>query len=107
LKINGDAIYDTRPWQIFGGKTRSGKDIRYTSKNGLLYIHLFEQPSDKEIIPGILLEKNAKVTVLGRDELLKWKQIGRDVEIRFEDYEMDKHVFVLQISSLPALVISE
>ena len=52
LKLNGEAIYGTRPWQVFGeGPTQLSTDhhsehenqenvaadIRFTQKNGMLY----------------------------------------------------------------------
>ena len=32
MSINGRAIYDTRPWHTYGGKTISGKEYRFTKK---------------------------------------------------------------------------
>ena len=60
--MNGDAIYGTRPWQIYGeGPTKiiegpmaeergatafTSQDIRFTTKNGDLYATALAWPSD-------------------------------------------------------------
>lgn len=61
LKLNGEAIYDSRPWLRYGeGPTEtpvghladesfdgwSGEDIRFTTNNGFLYAHAYSWPTD-------------------------------------------------------------
>src|SRR5690606_17294404 len=68
LEVNGEAIYGTRPWQIYGeGPTEviegsfkdtarqpfSGRDIRYTTKGDTLYAILLDWPGSETILPAL------------------------------------------------------
>lgn len=69
MKINGEAIYETRSWKIFGegpiaeknnpinaqgfneGKQKyTEKDIRFTSKKKIVYVILMDKPSTNKVI---------------------------------------------------------
>ncbi|NLG24302.1 MAG: alpha-L-fucosidase [Clostridiales bacterium] len=65
LKKNGEAIYGTRPWRLFGeGPTQvpegaftdtnrdafTGRDIRYTAKDGALYAVALGRPEGGELL---------------------------------------------------------
>lgn len=88
LKVNGEAIYNTRPWQSFGeGPTRMKKgghfvghvkygarDIRYTrSKDGqVLYATLLGWPEAPFTLGHVRAgEGNAVVTLLGHEGPIK------------------------------------
>ncbi|CDF79849.1 alpha-L-fucosidase (GH29) [Formosa agariphila KMM 3901] len=95
LNVNGDAIYGTRPWTIFGeGPTRlpegghkvekfkieyKNTDIRFTKKSDKeFYIIVMDTP-EKEIVVkslstsiGVLNSKIESITLLGSDEQLSW-----------------------------------
>jgi alpha-L-fucosidase len=107
MAVNGEAIYDTRPWQVSGSQTVSGKATRYTSKEGKLFVHLFEQPGPEETLPGLILEEGTKVRMLGAEGSLKWKQKGTAVEVSFPQSAAGKHVFVMELSKMPSLVINK
>ncbi|MBS1749222.1 MAG: alpha-L-fucosidase [Bacteroidetes bacterium] len=92
LDINGEAIYGSRPWKIYGeGPTRSAsgsfsdqkepftaKDIRFTTKGDILYAITMGQPVANTVITS--LGKKAgngmidSITMTGSDEKLSWKQ---------------------------------
>ncbi len=93
---NGEGIYGTRPWKIFGEKPETGssgqrvqfdenykfgsKDIRFTTKNGFLYAFILGTPSGDILIKSLgkgshLTDKPiASVTMLGSDTKIKWLQ---------------------------------
>ena len=93
MKVNGDAIYGTRPWKIYGeGPTKAASghfkedtayspaDIRFTTKGGKLYAITLGVPSG-EVRIGSLGKKSAhesrpvkSVTLLGSTAALKWTQ---------------------------------
>ncbi len=52
LRVNGDAIYGTRPWTVADGASSAGIPVRFTQKNGDLYATLLGQPE-----PGPLVLK--------------------------------------------------
>ncbi|MBV9469417.1 MAG: alpha-L-fucosidase [Abitibacteriaceae bacterium] len=95
--VNGEGIYGTRPWKIYGEKPASApavkagafnegkvkytaQDIRFTTKNGVLYAFCLGVPA--EDIRIVSLAKNAtladkpvaSVQLLGSDEKPEWNQ---------------------------------
>ncbi|WP_236714371.1 alpha-L-fucosidase [Paludibacter jiangxiensis] len=69
MHTNSEAIYDTRPWKVFGegpsvenanpinaqgfneGKVAfTSEDIRFTTKNGILYAIVLDYPKDGQVI---------------------------------------------------------
>ena len=93
LAINGEAIYGTRPWKIYGeGPTESAsgefktqqpftaKDIRFTVKGDTLYAITLELPATKQSIAiNSLSLKNkngavATVELIGSTEKINWSQ---------------------------------
>jgi alpha-L-fucosidase len=99
LSVNGEAIYGTRPWKIFGeGPTESAsgefktqkpftsKDIRFTTKGVTLYAITLALPAPGESIQIHSLGSNqnnstiARIEIIGSDKKLKWSQ-GKDALI--------------------------
>lgn len=92
LDINGEAIYGTRPWKLWGeGPTQSAsgsfadqkipfnaKDIRFTTKGDTLYAIALGLP--KELTAIKALGTNAKngviatIEMVGSNEKVKWSQ---------------------------------
>ena len=97
MQVNGEAIYETRPWKIYGegpnmvkagsfqGRSVSrlgAKDIRFTrSKSGkVVYAIALGWPSEPIVVQALGLSaqnqpgKVAKVELLGTGERVHWKQ---------------------------------
>lgn len=97
LEVNGDAIYGTRPWTIFGeGPTRlsegghkiekikiayTNTDIRFTKKSEKeIYAIVLDKPEDETVIKsfstllGVLNSKIEKIKLLGSNEEIKWER---------------------------------
>ena len=99
MKDNGEAIYSTRPWKVYGeGPTTVEKqekgsfggikdtrkyqstDIRYTTKNGDVYVFCMEKPKENIQLKSLgklsklSTLKIASVTMLGSKEKITWKQ---------------------------------
>lgn len=100
MQINGESIYDTRPWVIYGeGPTAesdnpiraqgfnegrqnySAADIRFNKKgDNTLYVTLFGVPDEDITVKslGSKTEHNSRkiksVTLLGSDESVSWTQ---------------------------------
>jgi alpha-L-fucosidase len=72
LKINGEAIYNTKMYRI----AKEGDAVRYcSSKDGkYVYAILLEKPPDKLILKYVSSKPNSSIRLLGSDELLKWKK---------------------------------
>ena len=93
MKVNGDAIYGTRPWKIFGeGPTKleagafkenaayTASDIRFTTKNGALYAITLGEPKGQVRIAslgaraGLESRPVKSVSLLGATTALHWQQ---------------------------------
>lgn len=94
LRINGEAIYNTRPWKIFGeGPTEmpnSGhftkhvdytpQDIRFTKSDNALYAIALGMPREEILISSLSLNNSlehgtiAEVKSLNGDNIDYWKQ---------------------------------
>ena len=101
--VNGEAIYGSRPWLVYGeGAVKpkggafnekfdfSAKDIRFTTKGATLYAIALGWPADNKILIRSLAQtedtsqnKIEKIDLLGRDGRLKFSQTkdGLVVEI--------------------------
>lgn len=105
LAINGEAIYGTRPWTVFGeGPTRlpegghkvekhkiayKNTDIRFTKKSDKeFYAIVMDTPSEEIIIKtlstdiGVLNSKIESVELLGSEEKLQWTRDARGLVIK-------------------------
>jgi alpha-L-fucosidase len=94
LRINGEAIYETRPWRIFGeGPTEisegkftdtqrqafTSQDIRFTTKDGALYAICLDWPETPVMIhalgsAALSADRIAAITMLGAPDALSWSQ---------------------------------
>ncbi|GGZ87758.1 alpha-L-fucosidase [Algibacter mikhailovii] len=120
LAINGDAIYSTRPWTIFGeGPTRlpegghkvekhkieyTNKDIRFTKKSDKeFYAIVLDVPEDQIIIKslstqiGVLNSKIEDITLLGSNEKIEWKRTEEGLIIKPPKSYPSKFAFSFKI----------
>ena len=84
MRVNGEAIFDTRPWRLYGegptevqagmhgeGDARpwTGQDIRFTTKEDVLYAFALDWPEDRKMVVRSLAAGRAgrveKVELLG------------------------------------------
>lgn len=102
LSINGDAIYNTRPWIKAEGITSDNIPIRYTQKNETLYIILLEKPIKNQIIINSLkISDNSSISLLGYDNALNWKQEDNNLKISFPNDIEDSPAYTYRITPKP------
>jgi len=106
LKVNGEAIYGTRTWTVFGeGPTRlpagghkveekvkiayTNKDIRFTKKSDTEFFAIVMDTPDEEIrintlstIIGALNNPIEKIELLGSDEEIQWERNEKGLIIK-------------------------
>ena len=100
LAINGEAIYGTRPWKIYGeGPTKSASgsfadqkdpftahDVRFTAKGDTLFVTALGLPSDQLSIKMLSLKsgngKIAGISILGSSQKISWKQSSDELIIK-------------------------
>ena len=119
LKINGEAIYGTRPWQVYGeGPTEIpqgsftdtkrppyiGQDIRYTTKGRILYATALAWPGNsvtlhalKEPYWTLPKEQIHRVSLLGGPDQLTWSQGADGLTVNLPDQEPDEFPHVIKI----------
>ncbi|WP_231615808.1 alpha-L-fucosidase [Novipirellula artificiosorum] len=122
LRVNGEAIYGTRPWTTFGegeiakpaadnapvegGKIEFATDaVRLTQKKGSLYAICFRQPeSDRYSIrclkKGTRIGNSGieKVEMLGHDGPIKWRQSDESLTVALPEHLPCDYAFVLKIN---------
>jgi len=102
LEINGEAIYETRPWNRAEGKTVDNIEVRYTQKENALFIFLLDKPKeDHIIILSLVIEKNSRIQLLGQEKGLDWHQDGEDIKISIPKNLDALPAFTLKITPKP------
>ncbi len=96
LKVNGEAIYGSRPWLVYGeGPTKvpgtgkmgtdqqnfTGADIRYTTHKGSLYAIALGRPQNGKLLLRSLMKSTpyivgpvCSVQLLGSAQAVRWSQ---------------------------------
>jgi len=117
LKVNGEAIYGTRPWLVAeegptkiskGGAfnernevTYTGRDIRFTCKGDVLYAICLDWPGDEITIKSLRRLHNGEiksVSMLGSSEKLKWSFDGkRGLSISTPEQKPCKYAYAFKI----------
>ena len=122
LKVNGDAIYGTRPWTVFGeGPTRiaagghkieekgkieyTNKDIRFTQKSDTeLYAIVMDTPEGEiqintlSTMIGVLNNPIENVQLLGCEEDIKWERNEKGLIIQSPENFATKYSYCFKIT---------
>ena len=103
LDVNGEAIFDTRPWQVAESRTASsGVGVRFTQKGETLYATLLETPQEREIvIQGLCGVQGTSVRLLGGEAPLAWEQRDGGLAVRLPALE-EAPAHALAITPQPA-----
>ncbi|MEM6884580.1 MAG: alpha-L-fucosidase [Verrucomicrobiota bacterium] len=130
LRVNGEAIYATRPWVIAGeGPTSephggfasrkeflklqyTKEDIRFTrnKENSVLYAIAMGWPGETLLLrslKGMELDEVHSVRLLGTDAELKWQQTSQGMEVQLgqkPDYQLAFPVRIEFKQNIPLLV---
>ena len=118
LRTNGEAIYGTRPWAVFGeGPTavKAGyggeeqtkdfvaQDIRFTTKDTTLYAICSGWPGEKLVIKSLASGSShfkhaiTDIRLLGSDTKLKWLRDRNGLAVFFPAEKPCEHAYVLKI----------
>jgi len=97
-KQNGEAIYATRMYKVFG----EGEKIRFTqSKDGKTkYVFLLGFPDKKIVSSKLELTKGSRLQMIGVKQKLDWKQTAEGVEISVPENlrSSSENVWVIKVS---------
>lgn len=119
LKVNGEAIYGTRPWKVYGeGPTKEeqghmgerrgrpefkAEDIRFTVKGRTLYAITLAQPSGMlrvkslRAAAGLETRKPASVRLLGSQEKLQFTHNGDGLAVTLPSKPAGSNAWVFRI----------
>ena len=119
LSVNGESIYATRPWKVYGeGPTKvvggsfkdtatsgyKAEDIRFTAKGDTLYAIALAWPEDgkltiKSLAAGSELTKREIKTVqmLGSKAPVKWTRTGEGLVVELPNHKPGDYPFALKI----------
>ncbi len=80
LKVNGEAIYNTRPWSVY----QEGNDIRFTrSKDGnYVYVISLKWPGEQLTLHSVQARSGSRITMLGLNHSLQWRQNSSGLTIQ-------------------------
>ncbi len=126
MAVNSDAIYDTRPWTVFGegpamesaaplsaqgfnegkGKPFTSLDIRFTTKNNVVYAIVMGWPENGQVLIKSMkegtnnLDKSiTNVKMLGMDSNLSFKQTAEGLTVNLPERKPElSYAFALRIA---------
>jgi alpha-L-fucosidase len=122
LAVNGEAVYGTRPWKVYGeGPTEvpegsftdtqrapfTGKDLRFTRKENNLYAICLGWPGAEATITSLkaggLLPSGAieQVSLLGAPGVLTWSQSPAGLRVQMPGQQPCKYAWTIKISVRP------
>jgi alpha-L-fucosidase len=117
LTVNGEAIYGTRPWRVFGeGPTRiddghftdttqknfTPQDIRFTTKENSFFILLLADPGESILATALSpnefpADKIKNISLLGMDGQLDWFQDRSGLTVFLPKDKKGAYVWVLKV----------
>ena len=111
--MNGEAIYGTRPWSVYGeGPTKEeigswdnqdgeyrfkAGDVRFTRKGNVLYAILLEWPGSEITINSLKGIKINKLSMLGSDENIQWKQTEEGLTVSLPSNPVSPYANTLKL----------
>ncbi|MBA6316144.1 alpha-L-fucosidase [Cellulophaga baltica] len=114
LAVNGEAIYGTRPWKIYGegpaevveghlsehkNPDNTAEDIRFTTNEDILYATVLDWPEKEVFIKslGSQEQKIKSIHLLGSQEVINWKQSETALIIQPSKSKIGDFAFVYKI----------
>lgn len=122
LDMNGEAIYGTRPWTIFGeGPTKaieghykeftakdkgySSQDIRFTQKDGAVYAIFLDWPKSNKILitsmasdSSLLVKEIKSVSLIGSSEPVSWHRGKNGLEVILPSEKQGNYAHALKLT---------
>ena len=125
LKTNGEAVYATKPWRIFGegesvpidsahnpkakkaGKTTMGPEsVRFTRKDNVLYATIFDWPESGRFTIKSITSNNPvskagikEITLLGSNEKIRHRLTNNGLALRLPKQKQGEHAYVFKIQA--------
>ena len=119
LKINGEAIYGTTYWKTYGegptgvstghvseskDKRFTAEDLRFTTKNGVLYISGLKWPEGNRVTVKTLAkghkhfpERVGSIELLGSEENITWTRDEKGLHVDLPKDRPSEFAYVLKV----------
>jgi alpha-L-fucosidase len=109
LEVNGEALFDTRPWRQAEGRTTGGAPVRFTDGEGPIYAIVLAGPRGGEVvIESLRADADASVHLLGHEPALRWRQDGGNLAAALPETLPDGApawpAYALRITPAPEIV---
>ncbi|MGQ9699375.1 MAG: alpha-L-fucosidase [Armatimonadota bacterium] len=119
LEVNGEAVYGTRPWIVYGegptqtvggsfgeskNKPFTGQDIRFTAKGDVLYAICLDWPGDQITVQSLSTnlrlypDEVREVRMLGCDDPLQWSRDEAGLKVKMPTKRPCDYAYVLRIT---------
>ena len=99
LKVNGEAIYSTRPWTRPEGRTTGGEDVRFTRKGETVYAILLSRPKDSSVrITDLRAAPGAEIRLLGSEGALTWTHEDGDLIVKLPASFPESYAYAVRIA---------
>jgi alpha-L-fucosidase len=118
LTVNGEAVYGTRPWRVYGeGPTKvsagafhdtdmakyTAEDFRFTTKRDVLYVIGLAWPASGEAVIHSLAqttgsERVQSVSLLGSDAKLQFNQRADGLHLQVPAQPAGKYAYVVRVT---------
>lgn len=100
LAVNGEAIWDARPWTRAAGRTAEGLPVRFTVREDNLYAILLEHPQGQHVTLDVDCPMMSAYLV-GDPMLLAWEAGARGIRITLPKDLPDAPAYTIRLRLLP------
>lgn len=119
LTVNGEAIYGTRPWKIYGegpqeiteghlsehkNPSATAEDIRFTTKDNHLYITVLGWPSESLEVRSLgksedyLDQEIRSIQLLGYDQAISWEITDEALVVQMPDIKQGNYAHSFKVT---------
>ena len=118
LRVNGEAIYGTRPWKKFGEgdavvskgsfsdnepTAYTSRDLRFTTKGNDFYVIALNWDAGhilvKSLTPAVIGDAQIKsISMLGSDEAIRWEKTSEGLKIDFPKQKPCDYAYAFKIA---------
>jgi alpha-L-fucosidase len=112
---NGEAIYGTRPWTVYGEGVKgpaggmfnedklqyTAEDIRFTTKGKYLYVIVLAWPTSGQLVIRSLVGHTPhQIRLVQGGDLLKWEHGPDGLAVKLPAEQRGDHAFVLRVEGV-------
>nr|CAB3247398.1 alpha-L-fucosidase-like [Phallusia mammillata] len=97
LKLNGQAVYGSKPWRQQKDKTAT--NVWFTTKNEKVYAFLLSWPDDRQVVLGTPVPTPTSVVkMLGTESTIKWSKTSDAISITLPEKSPCPWAWVLELT---------